>query len=251
MLIFSMGMMGSTFLLPLYLQNAMDYTATQSGAVFLPVGILQGMVSPLVGMFSDKANPKVPIIVGVILLAFSFYINSDLSYLTEHSYIMTALYIRGFAMGMIFTPLSTLSLLTISHEAMAQASSITNTVRQIGSSLGVAIFNTILTARIIFHTKVYGEMMNTNSPEYRNIIQRVGYFVEQNSRGSFSAGLQQGKSMIASFVSKQAFIQGISDDFLIACIISIVGVIPIFIVKSKKKEKLQTVNNHPEHYDFE
>ena len=49
MLIFSIGMFGSTFLLPLYLQNSMGYTALQSGAVFLPVGILQGFISPLSG----------------------------------------------------------------------------------------------------------------------------------------------------------------------------------------------------------
>ncbi|HLP18177.1 MAG TPA: DHA2 family efflux MFS transporter permease subunit, partial [Bacteroidota bacterium] len=55
--IFGLGMFGSTFLLPLYLQNSMGYTAFQTGVMFLPVGILQAMASPVAGYLSDKVNP--------------------------------------------------------------------------------------------------------------------------------------------------------------------------------------------------
>ena len=130
MLIFSIGMFGSTFLLPLYLQNSMGYTAMQAGSVFLPVGILQGIMSPVAGKVSDKFSPKIPMIVGVIVLGISFLLNAQLSHLTEHSFVMTSLYLRGFAMGIIFTPMSNLSLLTVPREKMAQASGISNTVRQ-------------------------------------------------------------------------------------------------------------------------
>ena len=106
MLIFTIGMFGSTFLLPLYLQNSMGYTAVQAGAVFLPVGIIQGMMSPIAGKVSDKISPKVPMIVGVVVLGISFLLNSQLSYLTEHNFVMLSLYLRGFAMGIIFTPIS-------------------------------------------------------------------------------------------------------------------------------------------------
>ena len=83
-------MFGSTFLLPLYLQNTLGYTATQSGAVFLPVGIIQGFISPVAGAFSDKVNAKIPLFTGIVLLITSFILNSNLSFLTEHHYIMTA-----------------------------------------------------------------------------------------------------------------------------------------------------------------
>jgi DHA2 family multidrug resistance protein len=47
--IFGMGMFGSTFLLPLYLQTALGYTAYQAGLMFLPAGILQGASAPISG----------------------------------------------------------------------------------------------------------------------------------------------------------------------------------------------------------
>ena len=93
MMIFGLGMFGSTFLLPLYLQNSMGYTALQSGAVFLPVGIIQGLMAPMVGLVADKTNPKIPLFIGVVLLIFSFVINYNLSYQSEHSFIMLSLHV--------------------------------------------------------------------------------------------------------------------------------------------------------------
>jgi len=235
MFVFSIGMFGSTFLLPLFLQNSLGYTALQSGAVFLPVGIIQGLFSPISGWFSDKVNPKVPIIAGVGLLVASFFLNSNLSFLTEHSYIMTSLYLRGLGMGLIFTPLSTLSLLTIPREKMAQASGIMNTVRQIGGSLGVALLSTILTARVSFHAQMYGGSVQSGSQAFQSATRNMAYFIQQHGGGSFSTALRQGQSILMSNVNSQAYIQGINDDFLIAAFISILGFVPILLLKSKKK----------------
>ena len=54
LIIFSIGMFGSTFLMPVYLQNTLGYTALQAGAVFLPVGIIQGIIAPVSGLMADK-----------------------------------------------------------------------------------------------------------------------------------------------------------------------------------------------------
>jgi drug resistance transporter, EmrB/QacA subfamily len=249
MFVFSIGMFGSTFLLPLYLQNSLGYTALQSGAVFLPVGIIQGAFSPVSGWFADKVNAKTPIIAGVGLLVVSFLLNSNLSFLTEHSYIMTSLYIRGLGMGLIFTPLSTLSLLTIPREKMAQASGIMNTVRQVGGSIGVALLSTLLTARVSFHSQMYGEAIQSTSQTFQSVTKNMAYFIQQHGGGSFGTALKQGQSILMSNIGTQAFIQGVNDDFLIAACISILGFIPILLLKSKKKA-LKSSEDGGEHFSM-
>lgn len=234
MFLFGIGMFGSTFLLPLFLQNSLGYTALQSGAVFLPVGIIQGLFSPISGRFADKVSAKIPIMLGMGLLVLSFYINSNLSFLTEHSFIMTSLYLRGLGLGLVFTPLSTLSLLTIPREKMAQASGIMNTVRQVGGSLGVALLSTILTARVNFHAQMYGGQVQAGSQEFQSVTRHMAYFIQQHGGGSFATALKQGQSILMSNVGKQAFIQGVNDDFLIAALISLVGFVPILFLKTKK-----------------
>lgn len=237
MLILYLGMLGSTFLLPLYLQNALGYTAVQAGSVFLPVGIIQGIMSPLSGKISDKYGPKVPMVLGVALLALSFFLNSKLSYLTEHDYIMTSLYIRGFALGILFTPLSAVLLINIPREKMAQASSITNTIRQLGGSLGVAIFSTCLTTRISYNAQMYGTAIQATSQQFKNTATNLAYFAQQHVGSNMATAVQQSKYMILSHVNMQAYIQGIDDDFWIAAVITALGIIPVIIMRTKKQKQ--------------
>jgi len=247
MLLFGIGMFGSTFLLPLYLQNSMGYTALQSGAVFLPVGIIQGAMSPIAGIFSDKVNAKVPIFVGIGLMVFSFYLNSELSFLTEHSFVMTSLYLRGLGMGLLFTPLSSLSLATISRDKMAQASGITNTVRQVGGSLGVALLSTVLTSRVNYHAQIFGGALQSNSQVFQNTTRGIANYIQHNAGSSAAVAAKQSQSVLMSHVSSQAFIQGINDDFLIAAIITLLCCFPIFFMKQKKKAGKP--NEAMAHYD--
>jgi DHA2 family multidrug resistance protein len=238
--IFGMGMFGSTFLLPIYLQNTLSYTAVQSGSVFLPVGILQGIMSPLAGKAADRMNPKIPILVGISLLSISFFLNSSLSFLTENHYIMISLYLRGFAMGLMFTPITALSLLQIPREKMAQASGITNTIRQLGGSFGVAILATMLTSRINYHSQMYNQAIEPNAPAYKSYVMRSTFSNMHNLGSSRIDAMKQGQYTLIANVSKQAYIEGIDDDFLIATIITLTGIVPILLLRSKKK-KIQKV----------
>jgi DHA2 family multidrug resistance protein len=236
LVIFSLGMFGSTFLLPIYLQNSLGYTALQAGSVFLPVGIIQGVTAPISGKISDKLNPKLPLFAGVILFAFSFYLNSNLSWLTEHKYIMFILYLRGLAMGLMFTALTTVSLLEIPREKMAQASAITNSIRQLGGSLGVALLATLLTIRVNYHGQVFGSVINQRSVVYQQSINKMRYHLQHEAGGSSADASKQGPALLLSNVYKQAYIQAINDDFLMAGIVTLIGGIPIFFLHTKKSK---------------
>ena len=245
MFIFGIGMFGSTFLIPLYLQNSMGYTAIQAGAVFLPLGFIQGFIAPLAGIFSDKVNPKVPIIIGALLLAFSFYLNSSMSYQTELDYIMMTLYIRGLSMGLLFGPLTTISLYSIPRHKMAQASGISNVIRQVGGSFGVALLTSIFTTRITFHSQLYGEALQTFSPVYQSVISHLGSYVTSVTGNVGPTAVSQAKYILQSNLSKQAFIQSIDDDFMLAAIITLISAVPVFFLKGSKKKLQQKANQPP------
>ena len=235
MFIFGLGMFGSTFLLPLYLQNSLGYTAIQAGAVFMPVGIIQGAVSPIIGKIADKTNARIPIILGVILLAFSFYLNSTMSFLTEHSAVMATLYLRGFAMGIMFTPLMAISLLDIPREKMAQASGISNVIRQLGGSFGVAILATLLMTRVSYHTEMFGESVNPKSETYQEVSTKIKQQIISHSGSSPATASRQSQVMIVGQLNKESYIRGIDDDFLVACLFTLIGGVPVFFLRVKKK----------------
>jgi MFS transporter, DHA2 family, multidrug resistance protein len=235
--IFGIGMFGSTFLIPIYLQTSLGYTAIQAGSVFLPIGIIQGIVAPATGILSQKINPKIPIIIGAFLLALSFYLNSLMSYQTEHAFIMVTLYLRGLSMGLMFSPLTAIATIGIPREKMGQASGLINVLRQIGGSFGVALLSTILTSRVVYHSQVYGEALDQNSPVFRGVMSNIGNYLVHNAGSAASAAAQQGRFLIMSNISRQAFVQAVCDDFLIAAIITLISAIPVFFLKINKNNQ--------------
>jgi len=233
--IFGVGMFGSTFLLPLYLQNSLGYTALQTGAMFLPVGILQAFVSPIAGVLSDKLSAKILAGFGIILLAISLFLNSRLSLYSEHHQIMTALIIRGFAMGLLFTPLSALALAEIPPQKMAQASGLFNVIRQIGGSFGVAIMGAMLTRRLIFHTAQFGQAVDTHSPVFQSVTHNVQLFAQHAVGGTPATAAMQAGALVSSHVAQQAFVQAVNDDFFLAGAITLIGVFPLLLLRRRRK----------------
>ena len=242
--IFGMGMFGSTFILPLYLQNGLGYTAFQSGSLFLPIGLIQGFMAPIAGRMSDKINPKIPALFGIILLSFSLLINRNLSLFSETQSIMLSLYLRGMGMGFIFTPLSAIALSEIPREKMAQASGLYNVLRQIGGSFGVAIMGTLLTSRTIYHMTVYGQAVGKYSSAAQSTVVGLSRYAQHAVGGTMDLSLKRAQALIQYHMSLQAFVSAVDDDFFIAAIITFLCVIPILLLRYKKKKKTTGPQTH-------
>jgi MFS transporter, DHA2 family, multidrug resistance protein len=232
--IFGIGMFGSVFLIPLYLQTILGYTAFQSGMVLLPVGIIQAATGPIAGYFSDKVSQKVPIVVGIVLFTLSFLLNTQMSVYSEHSQIMLPMYLRGLAMGMLFSPLNAIALADISRSQMAQASGMTNVIRQVGGSFGVAILQTLLTQRIIFHTAEAGTTISASSPVYRGVVQAIQVHAMRDAGSSFQSAASQASMLLSSYFSQQMFVWGIDDDFFFSAMCTAVCIIPILLLRTRK-----------------
>lgn len=235
MFLFGMAMFGSLFLLPLYLQNAMNYSALEVGKIYIPLGIIQGFIGPASGLLSNKVSPRLLILVGMILLAFSFVLCSDLSLQTDKLYISLVMYFRGVGMGMLFAPLSALAFYTIPKPKMGQASGLLNTIRQLGGSFGVAIFSTIITAREAFHTERYGEALSKTSTIFQNTLQGLSSSFVTHAGSTVQTAQEQATALITENISTQAFIQSVNNNYYIAAGIMLLGLIPIIFLKGKPK----------------
>ena len=242
--IFGLAFFGNAFLLPLYLQNSLGYTALQAGLVFFPVGIIQATMSPVAGYLTDRLNPKIPVTIGIILTFVSMYMYKDLSLTSEYSQILIPLVIRGFGLGFMFIPLSTIAINDIPRERIAQATGMFNTIRQIGGSFGVAILGTLLTQRVIYHTAMYSQTVDQNSASFKHVLYGLRQYVQYAVGGSGSELMIKANALIVKNLTGQAFVQGITDDFLAGAIITLFILIPLFFLKYQKKErggKIETV----------
>ena len=149
--LFSVGMLGGTYLLPLYMQRGLGYTALMAGSVFLPVGIIQGVLSTASGYMTRYVKPLLLVTAGILVMALSFWLASRFTLHTTHRHILFVLYLRGFGMGLTFAPLSLFSLKNLTQRDMAAAAGISNSIKQLAGSFGIAALTAVLASRTTFH----------------------------------------------------------------------------------------------------
>jgi DHA2 family multidrug resistance protein len=126
---------------------------------------------------------------------------------------------------------------------MAQASAITNSIRQLGGSLGVALLATLLTTRVSYHAQVFGSAVKPGSEVYQQTMKNLKYHLQYDAGSSPVNATRQSQALLLSNLNKQAYIQGINDDFLLAGIITLMGGIPIIFLHTKKS-KTQNIPSH-------
>jgi MFS transporter, DHA2 family, multidrug resistance protein len=137
-------MMGVTFLLPVFLQELLGYTATQSGLAIMPRSLIMLLVTPIVGKLYNVFPPRTFVIIGILLVALSAYEMSHYTLETSSAGITAALLYQGVGFSCLFTALTTIALSTIPRHKLADATGLNSLARSIGGSLGLAVFVTLL-----------------------------------------------------------------------------------------------------------
>jgi DHA2 family multidrug resistance protein len=137
-------LMSITFLLPLFMQQLLGFPALDAGEALMPRALAMMIGIPLVGRIYNRVQPRVLIIIGVLLVAFSAYLMSHYTLATSARSVVTAIMIQGFGFAAIFVPLTTVALAHIPRYRLTDATGLNSLLRQIGGSLGLAAFATLL-----------------------------------------------------------------------------------------------------------
>jgi MFS transporter, DHA2 family, multidrug resistance protein len=171
--ILSLGLFSSLFILPLYLQQLLGYSALESGIAVIPRSITMAITMPTMGRLYNKVGPKILIAVGLFINAVSFFQFSTLSLDTGYWDMFVPQALQGVGSGFIFVSLSTAVLSTIEKPLMTAASGLYNVIRQVFGSVGIAASATLLTRG----EAVYHAHLTEHITAYRDVatewIQRL------------------------------------------------------------------------------
>lgn len=150
-------MMGSSVMMPLYVQSVMGYSAVISGLVTLPGSLMTAIVSPFAGKLYDKMGIKTMFIAGSAALIVS---NIGMVFLTLQTplWVATVLnVIRNISIGSLMMPLLTWGTTNVNPKKVADASSLLTSFRTIAGSIGSAVFVGIMTAVSASSAATYGD----------------------------------------------------------------------------------------------
>jgi MFS transporter, DHA2 family, multidrug resistance protein len=155
---------GNVVLLPLWLQQYMGYTATLAGLVLAPVGILALVLTPFVGRYGDRVDPRILVTaafgVFALVLLMRAHFNTDATLGT----ILIPTLIQGAAMAGFFIPLMSITLSGLPPERIASASGLSNFARITAGSFGTSITTTLWDRRATLHHAQLVEHLTPSDP---------------------------------------------------------------------------------------
>ncbi len=133
-------LMSTTFLLPVFMQELLGFSALRAGIFLMPRAIVMFITTAIVGRIYNYVSPRALMFAGLCLFIVSAYFMSHYNVDTGPAEILTVLTLQGVGFGLIFVPLATVALVTIPRHKLPDATGLNAVVRQIGSSIGLAVF---------------------------------------------------------------------------------------------------------------
>ncbi|MDT2759144.1 MDR family MFS transporter [Enterococcus xiangfangensis] len=138
-------MMGSSIILPLYVQSIAGYSATISGLVTLPGSLAMTLISPFTGRFYDRFGIKKLFIIGAIALLFSNFGMVLITMKTSILIVAGLNVLRSIAIGCLMMPLVTWGMSDIKQSLTAHGTALLTSLRTIAGAIGSAVFVSIMT----------------------------------------------------------------------------------------------------------
>ena len=144
LILLATSVMCSLFFLALYLQTVLGYPALAAGADLLPLTVTIVAIAPLAGRVTDRIGARLPITLGMLLLAGALLGLSGLGLDSGIGSLMPWLALAGLGIGLLTTPTTTAALGSIDEGNYGTVAGVFTTFRVTGLTLGIAIRGAIL-----------------------------------------------------------------------------------------------------------
>ena len=237
--ILGFGLYGSTFIVPLYTQATLGWTATQSGMLMIPAALTTAFMMPIIGQLLQRGVPQQYLVaLGMLLFfAYSFWGYKIITPDTGKDAFFWMLIVRGIGMGMLFIPITTLSLSTLRGQQIGQGAAFTGMMRQLGGSFGVATITTFLARENMDHRSDLVSKLDINNPAVQQRVMSM-------QRNFMSKGISSDNALQAAYrsldymVTKQAAVLSYMDAFLYLGVMFLLCIPFVLMVKGNKAKKM-------------
>ncbi len=222
----TIGLYAGMFFIPLFLQSIRGLGAMETGILMMPGALASGAMMAVVGRLYDKVGPRPLVVVGILGLAVLTYNFHNLNLVTATSTIMIWNFLRGGVMAFANMPAQTAALVDVPVELIGRASSISNIIRSVAGSFGIAWLTSVLTARQTFHAARLAWSVTASDPTVTTTLQSLGA-----AFGGGATGQGGALATISGLIAQQSFVGGIDDVFIVAAGISLIALVPAFFLK--------------------
>jgi DHA2 family multidrug resistance protein len=235
LLMFMLGfaLLGSTLLLPLFMQTLLGYTAEQSGLALMPGGFTIMLLLPLVGFLLSRYSPRWLLFFGLVVLSTSLFHMAGFDLDMDFRTAATARVFQAAGMAFLFVPINTAAYAFLPRDKNNAASGLMNLARNIGGSVGISLVTTMLDRRTQVHLNYLSSHISPANPAFRSALG--GATQAMRASGSSTAyATRQAYALIAGTLQRQAAMLAYIDDFRLLGIAILIMVPLVFLMKKAK-----------------
>ncbi len=242
--ILGFGLFASVFIIPVFAQKILNFTATDTGFLLMPGSIMTGFMMPVVAnLMKKRISPYLLSGIGFLIFFIFTFMLSHLNLSAGPDDFFWPLIIRGFGLGMIFIPLTTISLEDLTGKEIPQGTALSNMIRQLGGAFGTAVMATYIATRTKFHVETMREhisMYDFNSQQRFEGLKNL--FLSKGA--SLSEATQQAYAALQGLLTKQALMLTYRDTFLVVGIFFLIC-IPLLLLFIGRKR-----SGEPQHVEM-
>ena len=226
-----MGLYGTVFVVPVFAQTILQFTATKTGFMLVPGACASAVamfaLSPLLKVFS----PRLMIAIGcsmTIAVMFSF---ADLNPDTGSDQFFWPLIWRGAGTVIMFLPLSIVTLGSLPKKDVASGSGFFSLTRQLGGSIGIAAITTLVAKlQFVHRAQLIYDASDLNPAYPERLSANTAYF--NTFSGDPTAAHNQALALIDQSINNQAALLSYRDVFYFVALIFILT-LPLILLLGK------------------
>ncbi len=234
-LMFMLGfaLLGSTLLLPLFMQTLLGYTAERAGLALMPGGFTIMVAMPIVGFLLSRYSPRYLMMFGLSALSFSLFHMTSFDLGVDFRTVTMARAYQALGLAFLFVPINTTAYSGLPRDKNNAASGLMNLARNIGGSVGISVVTTLLARRTQFHQVRLVENLSAANPQFRSALQGMTSTFSGGGAGPGTA-LQQAYAMIQANVIRQATMLAYIDNFWLLGVVILCLIPCVFLIKKAK-----------------
>jgi DHA2 family multidrug resistance protein len=234
--IFIVGMVlyATRALTPTMLENLLDYPVATTGLVTAPAGIGTMIAMLIAGRIIGKVDLRLTLFVGFAVTAFALWQMAHYSLDLSQSDIIWPGLIQGIGTGLVFVPLSAATFATLHVEMRAQGTALYSLIRNIGSSIGISLVQTMLVRNTVIAHAALTDRVTAANPAWNNPAVASAYDVH-------TAG---GAAFLDSTVTQQAAMMAYIDDFWLMLFLTVLVIPLLLLIRTPRSSAASDVDAH-------
>ena len=226
-------LLSSVFLLPLFMQEILGFTAMESGLALMPRTLVMMAITPVIGRLYNRISPRAVVAFGILCTAAGAWLQSHFTLQTTSAGVVTTLLVQGTGFACLFVPLTTAALSEVPREKLTDATGLNSLLRQIGASAGLAIFATLLAN---YTTAARHSIAAHLTPDRPEVMARLGAL----TAGLLARGGDAVSARLAALQAldltalRQAYVLGFEKVFLLTGLVFLC-VLPLLLFLKVKR----------------